>query len=110
MHPNSLDLLLACAAIAALVAWWRARRRAKALTSTVESKDRVIKGKSERLMIRAKALDDERSDHRSTARTLDHYIAQCVILAAQRDRAEQERDDARRLSDQLTRDLAGVDA
>ena len=110
MHPNSLDLLLATGAIAASVAWWRARSRAKTNATTIASRDRLIGEKNERLTILANALDAERGEHRSTTNVLDTYITQSVILAAKLAQAEQERDDARRLGEQLTRDLAGVDA
>ena len=52
------------------------RRDARAAHATIWSRDRLIKGKNERLTILANALDAERAEHRSTANVLDSYIAQ----------------------------------
>lgn len=86
------------------------RRDARAAHATIASRDRLIGEKNERLTILADALDAERTAHRGTTSILDHYIAQALILAEKLKQAEEERDVARRLSDQLTRDLMAVDA
>lgn len=50
------------------------RRDARAAHATIASRDRLIGEKNERLTILADALDAERSAHRATTATLDHYV------------------------------------
>lgn len=82
------------------------RRDARAAHATIASRDRLIGEKNERLTILADALDAERSAHRATTATLDHYVAQSVILSAKLTQAEPDRDNATVLVEQLTHDIA----